>query len=98
MLFVQFKASLKDEQPPAGITAVLTALWYAGKGNWEQAHRIAQDLSTPEGSWVHAYLHRDEGDPGNANYWYNRAGKKMPAFSLEEEWEKIVRPLLKDEG
>jgi hypothetical protein len=90
----QFKATLTDEHPPAGITNSLAALWYAGKGDWEQAHAIAQDIPTNDGSRVHAYLHRREGDQWNANYWYNRAGRTMPAYSLEEEWEAIVRELL----
>ena len=90
MTFEQFKATLKNEQPPTGITTVLTALWYAGKGRWEQAHNIVQDIPTREGSWVHAYLHRVEGDDGNASYWYSKAGRKIPALSLEEEWEEIV--------
>jgi hypothetical protein len=90
----QFKATLGNALPPVGITASLAAMWYAGKGDWEQAHAIAQDVPTREGSWVHAYLHRHEGDEWNANYWYNRAGRSMPSYSLEEEWEKMVAELL----
>jgi hypothetical protein len=91
---VQFKSTLTGERPPEGITGCLAALWYAGKGDWEQAHNIAQDIPTAEGSWVHAYLHRQEGDSGNANYWYVRAGRPMPGYSLEQEWEEIVEALL----
>jgi hypothetical protein len=90
----QFKSTLTDVHPPIGITDSLAALWYAGKGDWEQAHTIAQDIPTAEGSWVHAYLHRQEGDNGNARYWYNRAGRQLPALSLEKEWEEIVKALL----
>ncbi len=90
----QFKATLAGTQPPAGITASLAALWHAGKGDWEQAHAIAQDLPTRDGSWVHAWLHRQEGDEWNANYWYNRAGRTMPALTLEQEWAEIVAQLL----
>jgi hypothetical protein len=68
-------------------------LWYDGKNDWEQAHIIAQDLPTKEGSWVHAYLHRKEGDAWNANYWYNRADRSMPDYSLEKEWEEMVKVL-----
>jgi hypothetical protein len=89
----EFKSTLANDAPPAGIPASLTAMWYDGKNDWEQAHGIAQDLPTKEGSWVHAYLHRKEGDAGNANYWYNRAGRSMPDYSLEKEWEEIVRVL-----
>lgn len=94
MKFEEFKASMSEALPPKGITASLAALWYAGKGDWEQAHAIAQDVPTREGSWVHAYLHRVEGDQWNANYWYNRAGRSMPALSLEQEWAEIVQSLL----
>src|ERR1700760_1124688 len=96
MKFEAFKASLEQETPPGGITNSLAALWYAGKGDWEQAHTIAQDIPTREGAWVHAWLHRQEGDQWNANYWYNRAGKRPPAPSLpvETEWEEIVKALL----
>ena len=94
MKFDQFNATLSEELPPPGISLSLAALWYAGKGDWEQAHAIAQDIPTREGSWVHAWLHRQEGDEWNANYWYNRSGKTMPAVSLQEEWKVIVRALL----
>ena len=90
MKFEEFKASMSRDQPPAGIPSPLVALWYAGKGDWERAHNIAQDIPGREGSWVHAYLHRVEGDLGNANYWYNRAGRTMPAVTLEQEWEEIA--------
>ena len=94
MKFEEFKASMSEALPPKGITVSLAALWYAGKGDWEQAHAIAQDVPTREGSWVHAYLHRVEGDQWNANYWYNRAGRSMPASSVGKEWEEIVQALL----
>lgn len=94
MKFEAFKASMADELPPKGITSSLAALWYAGKGDWEQAHAIAQDVPTREGSWVHAYLHRVEGDQWNAGYWYNRAGQTMPNVRLEQEWEDIVKTML----
>lgn len=94
MKIEEFKASLQQERPPAGITPSLTALWYAGKGAWEQAHNIAQDIPTREGAWVHAWLHRQEGDEGNANYWYNRAGQSNPGGPLDAEWEGIVNAML----
>ncbi|HXO77011.1 MAG TPA: hypothetical protein VN824_17270 [Puia sp.] len=94
MKFEEFKASLDQEVPPAGITASLAALWYAGKGDWEQAHTIAQDIPTADGAWVHAYLHRQEGDEWNANYWYNRAERSNPGNALKTEWKEIVATLL----
>lgn len=94
MTLEQFETSLSGEAPPQGLTSSLAAMWYDGKGDWEQAHNIAQDIPTREGSWVHAYLHRKEGDDWNANYWYNRAGRSMPDTTLEQEWKEMVRSLL----
>lgn len=94
MSFEEFKTSLQQSSPPASLNALVQALWFDGKGNWEAAHNLAQDVNTNNGSWVHAYLHRKEGDVGNASYWYHRAGKKMATSSLEEEWAAIVKALL----
>lgn len=95
MTLEEFKSSLKNSAPPEGLTPLLEALWYEGKNDWEMAHNIAQDINSNDGSWIHAYLHRKEGDLGNASYWYSRAGRRMPEVSLEKEWEEIVRELLK---
>lgn len=89
-----FTSSLAQANPPDGLTKPLEALWFEGKGNWNAAHEIAQDIRSADGSWIHAYLHRKEGDNGNAGYWYHRAGKSMPHISLEEEWRQIVSALL----
>jgi len=94
MTYDEFKTSLSEPLPPASLNSLLVALWYDGKSDWTRAHNLAQEVDTKEGSWIHAYLHRKEGDSGNASYWYSRAGKKMPSFSLEREWEEIVRALL----
>ena len=98
MTLEQFEATLAGDGPPLGVTNSLAALWYDGKDDWEQAHLIAQDIPTREGSWVHAYLHRKEGDEWNANYWYNRAGRNMPGCSLEQEWKEIVDAMLNSAG
>ncbi|MEM6342851.1 MAG: hypothetical protein AAF927_03190 [Bacteroidota bacterium] len=90
-----FRQSLSAEKPPAGLNRGLIALWYDGKGDWERAHDIAQDDGGNDGDWIHAYLHRKEGDNWNANYWYRRAGKQMPDMSLAQEWESIVSVLLR---
>lgn len=89
MTLDQFKASVKQVAPPTD-SLILKSLWYDARGDWEQAHTIAQEIHTQDGSWIHAYLHRKEGDLGNAQYWYHRAGRKMPSYSLEKEWEEIV--------
>jgi hypothetical protein len=72
----------------------LLALWWDGKGDWQRAHEIAQNVPGAEGAWGHAYLHRKEGDTGNAAYWYRQAGRRMPKGDLRGEWEEIVRELL----
>jgi hypothetical protein len=90
----EFRSTLSATAPPSGTSALLNALWHDAKGDWEAAHDIAQDVHSADGSWVHAYLHRKEGDLGNASYWYHRAGKSMPAASLQEEWNALVREFL----
>ena len=91
-----FITSLSHDHAPAGISSYLQSLWHDGKGNWEAAHIVVQDIEDKTAAWIHAYLHRKEGDNGNARYWYNKAGKEMPQVSLEEEWKKIVSSLLKE--
>ena len=95
MTLEEFRSSLKNSTPPEGLKPLLKALWYDGKNDWEMAHNIAQDINSNDGSWIHAYLHRKEGDLGNASYWYSRAGRKMPEDSLQSEWESIVSAMLK---
>jgi hypothetical protein len=90
----QFKASLSGAAPPAGLDQALAALWHAAKGDWTKAHELAQEQDDATGAWVHAYLHRVEGDQSNAGYWYRRASKPHARTALETEWEEIVRALL----
>ena len=95
MNVAQFKASLSAAAPAPQLGAPLAALWWAARGDWDQAHRIVQDEETSQAAWVHAYLHRVEGDLGNAGYWYRRTGKPAATGSLEAEWEAIASTLLK---
>jgi hypothetical protein len=90
--FDEFVTTLASDMPPG--PALLKALWLDGKGDWEGAHRIAQDVDDTAGAWVHAYLHRKEGDVTNARYWYRRARKPEATDSLESEWRRIVMALL----
>ncbi|RXH56485.1 hypothetical protein [Granulicella sibirica] len=83
-----------QEAGPDGLSGLLLALWWDGKGDWEKAHMIAQDVDGPDGAWVHAYLHRREGDIGNAGYWYRQARRPTATGGLREEWEGIVGELL----
>jgi hypothetical protein len=89
-----FKASLSDALPAPDLSPPLAALWWAGKGKWDAAHKIAQDEDDKDSAWVHAYLHRVEGDLGNAGYWYRRAGKPVATGSVAAEWEQMVSALL----
>jgi len=89
-----FIASLDAPEPPAGLPAPLAALWTDARGDWDGAHALAQDAPGVDGAWVHAYLHRKEGDPANAAYWYRRAGQPVCDASLSEEWHAIARALL----
>lgn len=94
MTFNEFTSSLTQSRPPDTLTKALEALWYDAKGDWNAAHDIAQNILSSEGSWIHAYLHRKEGDEGNAAYWYRRAGKTTPRVSLAQEWKDITAALL----
>ena len=94
MDFAAFRGSLGEGAPPEGLSHAMQALWWDAKGDWKEAHRCAQQQPDPTGAWVHAYLHRVEGDMSNAGGWYRRAGKPVSSASLKEEWETIARTLL----
>lgn len=94
--YEDFVASLMKDEPLENTPAMLRALWHAGRDEWERAHEIVQASSSPVASWIHAYLHRVEGDLANAGYWYARAGRPTCDLALREEWEIIVRSLLAD--
>ena len=94
MTLDEFRKSLAAAAPPVGLAPMLVALWHDGHGDWEAAHGVAQDIPDPDGAWVHAYLHRKEGDAGNAAYWYRRAGKPIATGRLEDEWAAIVTACL----
>ena len=89
-----FRNSLNLTQPPDGLGRALAALWWDAKGDWTKAHESAQQDEGRDGAWVHAYLHRKEGDADNARYWYGRAGKPESEGSFEQEWLAITTVLL----
>ena len=93
MTLDDFRASLGAATPPAR-TLALQGLWWDAKGEWTKAHECAQAQEDGDGAWVHAYLHRKEGDLSNAGYWYRQAGRPTATMSLDEEWRAIVRALL----
>jgi len=94
MTLDEFRATLLQPAAPKELPTGLRAMWEDGKGNWSGAHAIAQEIEDRTGSWIHAYLHRKEGDLANAGYWYRRAGKPAADDALEEEWGRIVSSLL----
>ena len=96
MKYDEFYVMREEGNIPDDIPALLQSLLLDAVGDWDSAHRIAQNVLTKDGSWVHAYLHRKEGDRANASYWYSSAGRRMPEMKLEEEWELIARELLGD--
>jgi len=89
-----FQRSLSASEPPSDLSEALIALWWDARGDWERAHSHAQDDEGPDGAWVHAYLHRKEGDQSNAAYWYRRASKPVCREPLDAGWLSIVRDLL----
>ena len=95
MTFEEFCAHVDaNDEPPEDLPETLNALWYAKKGDWERAHATAQDISSADGSWIHANLHHQEGDLGNARYWYDRAGRPVSSSSVDEERDELIRACL----
>jgi hypothetical protein len=90
----EFKESLNLDQPSSALSVQLKSLWYDGKGDWSKAHAQVDHMNDSASAWVHAYLHRKEGDIWNADYWYNKARKVRPDLPLNEEWEQLVLQFL----
>jgi len=90
----EFERSLAKAKPPAGISPALAGLWWAGKDDWDKAHTLVMSEEDSDCAWVHAYLHRVEGDPGNARYWYRQARRKPAEDDLAAEWAAIAAALL----
>ena len=94
MTLAEFTSSVSKTKPPSNLAPALAALWWAERGDWDNAHALVMDESGKDCAWVHAYLHRVEGDLGNAGYWYRQAGKPVATGALETEWEQIAAELL----
>jgi hypothetical protein len=94
MTLDEFRRSLAAPAPPAGLGAALEALWHDARGDFDRAHQLAQDDEGGDGDWVHAYLHRKQGDADNAAYWYRQARQPVAADSPDIEWERIAQALL----
>jgi hypothetical protein len=89
-----FRQSLKAKAPPAGASTALQALWWAANDDWDNAHRIVMNEHDQDCAWVHAHLHRVEGDLDNAKYWYRQARRKPATRELSSEWHEIVAVLV----
>jgi hypothetical protein len=94
MTLAEFKRSLSYSKAPPDLVSALAALWWEAKGDWDRAHALVMDDSGLDCAWVHAYLHRVEGDLGNARYWYGQAGRATPTGELRTEWDSIAAALL----
>ena len=89
-----FKVTLSADSPPEGLSLAVQALWQVAKGDWDQAHKLAQDQDDGAGAWVHAHLHRVEGDLRNAGHWYRKANREVSEAPLPKEWDEIAAALL----
>src|SRR5262245_534459 len=98
MTFEEFRRSATDAKPPSGLSLALAGLWWDAKGDWKRAHESAQEGAGRDAAWVYAYLHRKEGDPENAAYWYARAGKPVCREPFDAEWDSIVKALLQSKS
>lgn len=99
MTISEFSQSVSgNPAPDPSLSKPLQALWWDAKGNWHQAHEVCQAANSPDGDWVHAYLHRKEGDAGNAAYWYNRARQPVYRGTLDDEWKAIAATFLSREA
>lgn len=94
MTLDEFRRSLSHDSPPGDLSMALAGLWWDATGDWTKAHESAQQDEGPQGAWVHAYLHRKEGDASNAAYWYDRAGKAPAGGPFNDEWGQIAASLL----
>jgi len=94
MTLDEFRETLKNSSAPDGLSPYLLALWYEKNGDWTRAHETVQEIDDSTGAWIHAYLHRREGDQQNSSYWYGQTGKTMPSYSLDQEWDEIAQALL----
>ena len=95
MTVEELRASLVYEAPPEGLDPLPAALWWDAKGDWARAHALVDELETPDGMAVHAYLHRKEGEAWNADYWYKRAGRQFHRTTLDAEWTALAEALLR---
>jgi hypothetical protein len=94
MTVSEFESTLSQSEPSQSLTPALAGLWRAAKDDWDTAHHVVMDEGGKDCAWVYAYLHRVEGDMGNADYWYRKAAKKAANGALQAEWAAIAAALL----
>lgn len=90
----EFDASLAEAQPPTNFSTGLTSLWWISNNKWDVAHELIDKAPGQDSAWVHAYLHRIEGDEANANYWYARSGRDKPDCGLGKERDVLLKYFL----
>lgn len=95
MTLEEFQGTLSQTSAPVDLPESLQALWIEANGDWDAAHRLVQHLPGTDNAWVHAYLHRKEGDLGNAAYWYRQANRTVGSGAHDDEWQEIARELLR---
>lgn len=91
MTYEEFHLHCANGTLPPDASQLQHALYQDFRGDWDTAHSIAQSIPSKQGSAVHAYLHRKEGDLSNANYWYRRASRAAGSGPLKDEWEALAR-------
>ena len=96
MTLAEFKRAVSQPKPPANLAPPLEALWWAAKDDWDKAHGIVMKQDSRDAAWVHAYLHRVEGDLDNAGYWYRKAHRPADSGALPAEWDAIASALLEE--
>ena len=94
MDYSEFIISISSNTPPNFDSQLLLAMWYSLKDEWDTSHEIVQDINSTDAAWVHAHLHKIEGDMSNAKYWYDKATKNTLDLSIEGEAEEIIKFLL----
>ncbi|MGI9547269.1 MAG: hypothetical protein ACR2MM_08540 [Flavobacteriaceae bacterium] len=95
--YLEFENSINFDSPSKEWPEALQAMWWDSKGNWQKSHDLAEDINSNLGNWIHAYLHRKDGDQWNAGYWYQRAGRAFPVKTLEEECKELVLSILNEQ-
>ena len=94
----KFRRSLAADDPPETLSDVQRALWYGARGDWNRAHELAQGEQSADAAWIHAWLHRVEGDLDNARYWYGQARRPERTGTTDDELNELLAEFLTKAG